>query len=550
MKKYQQLAEQLREQIASGIWQPGDRLPSLRDQVALSGMSFMTVSHAYQLLESQGYIIARPQSGYYVAPQAIKMPKAPVIPVTRDEAVDINTYIFDMLQASRDPSVVPFASAFPDPRLFPLQQLNRSLAQVSKTATAMSVIENLPPGNAELRQAIARRYALQGITISPDEIVITAGALEALNLSLQAVTEPGDWVIVENPCFYGALQALERLRLKALSVATDVKEGIDLKALELALQEYPVKACWLMTNSQNPLGFTLTPQKKARLVALLNQYNVTLIEDDVYSELYFGREKPLPAKAWDRHDGVLHCSSFSKCLVPGFRIGWVAAGKHARKIQRLQLMSTLSTSSPMQLALVDYLSTRRYDAHLRRLRRQLAERKQRAWQALLRYLPAELKKLQQSLGITFIFVTHDQGEALSMSDRVAVFNNGRIEQVDSPRDLYMRPRTPFVAGFVGTSNVFDGLMAEKLCGMTGSFALRPEHIRLNTPGELQTNGTIQAVQYQGAATRFELKLNGGEKLLVSQANMTGEELPATLTPGQQVMVSWSRDVMVPLVEER
>ena len=243
MKKYQQLAEQLREQIASGIWQPGDRLPSLRDQVALSGMSFMTVSHAYQLLESQGHIIARPQSGYYVAPQAIKMPKAPVIPVTRDEAVDINTYIFDMLQASRDPSVVPFASAFPDPRLFPLQQLNRSLAQVSKTATAMSVIENLPPGNAELRQAIARRYALQGITISPDEIVITAGALEALNLSLQAVTEPGDWVIVENPCFYGALQALERLRLKALSVATDVKEGIDLKALELALQEYPVKAC-------------------------------------------------------------------------------------------------------------------------------------------------------------------------------------------------------------------------------------------------------------------------------------------------------------------
>ncbi|MGG7250769.1 PLP-dependent aminotransferase family protein, partial [Escherichia coli] len=350
MKKYQQLAEQLREQIASGIWQPGDRLPSLRDQVALSGMSFMTVSHAYQLLESLGYIIARPQSGYYVAPQAIKMPKAPVIPVTRDEAVDINTYIFDMLQASRDPSVVPFASAFPDPRLFPLQQLNRSLAQVSKTATAMSVIENLPPGNAELRQAIARRYALQGITISPDEIVITAGALEALNLSLQAVTEPGDWVIVENPCFYGALQALERLRLKALSVATDVKEGIDLQALELALQDYPVKACWLMTNSQNPLGFTLTPQKKAQLVALLNQYNVTLIEDDVYSELYFGREKPLPAKAWDRHDGVLHCSSFSKCLVPGFRIGWVAAGKHARKIQRLQLMSTLSTSSPMQLA--------------------------------------------------------------------------------------------------------------------------------------------------------------------------------------------------------
>ena len=392
MKKYQQLAQQMTEQIAHGVWQPGDKLPSLREQVANSGMSFMTVSHAYQLLESQGRIVARPQSGYYVAPRmvATRQSSAPA-QVMPDNAVDINTYIFEVLQASRNASVLPFASAFPDPKLFPLPQLNRSLAQVSKTATAMSVIENLPPGNDELRHAIARRYALQGMTISPDEIVITAGALEALNLSLQAVTEPGDWVIVENPCFYGALQALERLRLKALSVATDVKEGIDLDALVQALQTYPVKACWLMTNSQNPLGFTLTPEKKARLIEILSEHNVTLIEDDVYSELYFGREKPLPAKAWDKTDMTLHCSSFSKCLVPGFRIGWVAAGKHARRIQHLQLMSTLSTSSPMQLALVDYLATKRYDAHLRRLRRQLAERKQLAWQSLLRSLPPEVQ---------------------------------------------------------------------------------------------------------------------------------------------------------------
>ena len=309
----------------------------------------------------------------------------------RDEAVDINTYIFDVLQASCDTSVVPFGSAFPDPRLFPLQQLNRSLATVSKTATAMSVIENLPPGNEALRHAIARRYAQQGMQVSPDEIVITAGALEALNLSLQAVTEPGDWVIVENPCFYGALQALERLRLKALSVATDPQQGIDLTALRQALNDYPVKACWLMTNSQNPLGVTLSAGKKQALVALLQEYGVTLIEDDVYSELYFGRERPLPARAWDEQGSTLHCSSFSKCLVAGFRIGWVAAGKHARRIQQLQLMSTLSTSSPMQLALVDYLATGRYDTHLRRLRRVLAERKQQAWQALHALLPAEVK---------------------------------------------------------------------------------------------------------------------------------------------------------------
>ena len=391
MKKYQKLVQQITDQIALGVWQPGDRLPSLREQAASSGMSLMTVSHAYQTLESQGAIVARPQSGYYVAPGTVARAPQPAEQVRRDEQVDINTYIFDVLQASTDASVLPFGSAFPDPRLFPLAQLNRSLANVSRSANAMSVIENLPPGNEALRHAIARRYAQQGMNVSPDEIVITAGALEALNLSLQAVTEPGDWVIVENPCFYGALQALERLRLKALSVATDAEEGIDLDALAQALNDYPVKACWLMTNAQNPLGFTLSPEKKQRLVALLAQHQVTLIEDDVYSELYYGRDKPLPARAWDEQGTTLHCSSFSKCLVAGFRIGWVAAGKHARRIQQLQLMSTLSTSSPMQMALVDYLATRRYDTHLRRLRRTLAERKQQAWQSLSRHFPAGVK---------------------------------------------------------------------------------------------------------------------------------------------------------------
>ncbi|MDY1035854.1 ABC transporter ATP-binding protein [Lelliottia sp. CFBP8978] len=162
----------------------------------------------------------------------------------------------------------------------------------------------------------------------------------------------------------------------------------------------------------------------------------------------------------------------------------------------------------------------------------------------------ELKKLQQELGITFIFVTHDQGEALSMSDRVAVFNNGRIEQVDTPRELYMRPRTPFVASFVGTSNVFDAAVTRQVCGMEGMFSLRPEHIRLNEGGEVQVQGIVQAVQYQGAATRFELRLNDGAKLLVSQANLSGANLPADVVPGQQVLASWSRDAMVPLYEER
>ncbi|EPG3107288.1 ABC transporter ATP-binding protein [Klebsiella aerogenes] len=161
-------------------------------------------------------------------------------------------------------------------------------------------------------------------------------------------------------------------------------------------------------------------------------------------------------------------------------------------------------------------------------------------------MQVELKKLQQSLGITFIFVTHDQGEALSMSDRVAVFNNGRIEQVDSPHDLYLRPKTAFVAGFVGTANVFTSEISQRLCGLSGAWSLRPEHIRLNSGGDIQVQGTVQAVQFQGASTRIELKLAAGDKLLVSQTNVDGGAAVGTPQLGQQVSASWSRSAMVSL----
>lgn len=170
-------------------------------------------------------------------------------------------------------------------------------------------------------------------------------------------------------------------------------------------------------------------------------------------------------------------------------------------------------------------------------------------------MQGELKKLQRQLGITFIFVTHDQSEALSMSDRVAVFNNGRIEQVDAPRELYMRPRTPFVAEFVGTSNVVHRDLAERLLGQSAIFSIRPEHIRLldQSPaiqGEVQVQGTLQDIHYQGAATRYEIALNSGEKLLVSQANPQWQAQEQQRLIGQPVTACWAREAMVPLLEER
>ncbi len=392
MTRYEKLASQIRQQIEDDIWQVGDRLPSLRESVKQSGLSLMTVVQAYQLLESQGWIVARPQSGYYVANRtstfaAAKGGKG----LHLSENVEINASIFGVLQACKDPDIIPFGSAFPEPALMSEPKLAKALATVARRFTKSSAIANLPPGNEKLRRNIAQRYAMQGIHVSPDEIVITAGAMESLSFSLQSVTEPGDWVVIESPAFYGSLQAIERLKLKAVAIKTDPIFGLDLDALEEVVQNYPIKACWLMTHFQNPLGGTIPPVNKKRLVNILNQHKVVLIEDDVYGELYFGNQQPVAAKSLDTENNFFHCSSFSKCLAPGFRVGWVAAGKHATKIQHLQMMSTVSASVPTQLAIAEYLSEGGYDNHLRKLRTTLEQRQHRLLTAVAQYLPKTVK---------------------------------------------------------------------------------------------------------------------------------------------------------------
>lgn len=399
MTRYEQLAQQIREQIQNRVWRAGDKLPSLRESGRRAGLSLMTVVQSYQLLESQGWIVARPQSGYYVAARPQPLPQATHgEKLLLSEQVDINAFIFDVLQACKDPQIVPFGSAFPDATLFTQPKLARALSSVARKFTPHSSLVNLPPGNDALRRNIAQRYALSGMQVAPDEIVITAGAMESLSLSLQAVTQPGDYVAIESPAFYGALQALERLRLKAVAIPTHPQHGMELEPLEQALTQYPIKACWLMTHFQNPQGASMPEANKQRLVALLRERQIALIEDDVYGELYFGAERPLPAKALDTDDLVLHCSSFSKCLAPGFRVGWVAAGRHAAQIQRLQLMSTVSASVPMQMAIADYLLHGGYDTHLRRLRRQLAQRQSAMRQAIAHYFPPTVSVSQPDGG--------------------------------------------------------------------------------------------------------------------------------------------------------
>lgn len=399
IKRYQRVIAEIENQISQRIWLPGERIPSIRAMSKQHGVSPMTVIRAYEQLEADGLIHAKPKSGYFVAAHlnqiTVNQPDKPQI---ENRSIAINAHVFDVLSACKKPNVIPFGSAFPDPELLPINALGRAMGQVMKTMSPQMMLTELPPGNMALRRAIAKRYLRDGIDVAVDDIVITSGAMESLGLSLMAVTQPGDTVAIESPAFYGALQTIERLKLKAIEIPTHPNDCIDVTQLKLAIENHDVKACWVMSAFQNPLGASMPDENKHSLIALLNHHQIPLIEDDVYGELYFSDKKPKPIKAFDHQGRVLHCSSFSKSLAMGFRVGWVVAGQYAQQVERLQLMSTLSAAIPNQLAIAHYLQHGNYDAHLRRLRAELEKRMASTLSAIQSYLPPDTRVSKPSGG--------------------------------------------------------------------------------------------------------------------------------------------------------
>mgnify|MGYP000983081927 FL=1 len=312
-------------------------------------------------------------------------------PVGSSTELQVSDFIFQILDSVRDPSVVPLGSSFPSPYLFPLDKLGRYLANAARKFDPLATVTDLPPGNEELRRQLALRYLAQGANVSPQEIVITSGAMEGLNLCLQAITRPGDLIAIESPTFYAGLQASERLGLKVIEIPSHPREGVSLSALADALRHHPIKACLFMLNFANPTGSRVSDEHKKALLELLRRHDIPLIEDDVYNELYFGQQAPLCSKAEDRTGLVMHVSSFSKSLAPGYRLGWVAAGRYARNIQRQKLSLSLATTIPVQIAVADYLKHGGYENHLRHLRNTLSSQEAALVQSIERYFPAGTK---------------------------------------------------------------------------------------------------------------------------------------------------------------
>ncbi|HZO03190.1 MAG TPA: PLP-dependent aminotransferase family protein [Burkholderiales bacterium] len=367
---YHQLADQIHELIRAGTLRAGDRVPSVRRLSNQQRVSVSTVLQAYQRLEDIGVIEARPQSGYYVRrlSAAVQEPD-PSRPPKRALNVEVNDLADAVLAHASDPSFITFGSACASPELFQLERVRRVLSSAARRDRTALGRYGLPPGTERLRRAIARRALEWGCRTDHRDIVTTTGCMEAINLALRACTKPGDLVALESPTYYGFLQILQSLGLRALEIPTHPRNGISLEALELALAEHPVKAVLVMPNVSNPIGASMSDAAKKRLVELLAAKNVPLIEDHIYAELHFDSSAPRPAKAFDRGGNVMLCSSFSKTLAPGLKVGWIEPGRWRDSVRMLKFMSSGGQNELIELAVAELLESGGYERSLRQLRR-------------------------------------------------------------------------------------------------------------------------------------------------------------------------------------
>jgi DNA-binding transcriptional MocR family regulator len=189
------------------------------------------------------------------------------------------------------------------------------------------------------------------------------------------------------------------LGLKAVEVATDPLAGIDPDHLEGLLRKFPIKACVFVTNFSNPLGACMPDEKKRALVQLLTKHRIPLIEDDIYGELYFGRSRPRTCKSFDKEGWVLYCSSLSKSLAPGYRIGWALPGRFIEEVVQIKMMHNISCTTITQQAIAHFLGIGRFDLHLKKLRKALHTQCLRYMQGILQYFPPGVKVTRPQGGL-------------------------------------------------------------------------------------------------------------------------------------------------------
>ncbi len=390
---YNQIVSRLAFQIRSHVLKPGDKLPSLRALSREQNISVSTAFKAYSELENKGLVEARPKSGFYVkgSPKRSTFPRvishADSAATGLPQAVDLSQVFREVYSTLSDPHLIKLSLSAPTRNLIPVARLNKALQHVIRESASGCVEYDDVQGNPMLRQQIARLAFNWGGAFTEKDVVTTHGCMEALVFCLRAVTRPGDIVAIESPTYFGIFNTLHLLGLKTMVIPTDPESGIRLDALEKTLREFPVKACLFVPSFSNPGGYSMPDRNKEQLVGLLTERNVPLIEDDTYGEMYFGKARPSTCKSFDREGIVMYCSSVTKSLAPGYRVGWCIPGKLLDAVLQLKLTNTVSSTTPTHAAIAHFIATSRFDLHMRNLRKTLHLQSMQYLRAILDCFP-------------------------------------------------------------------------------------------------------------------------------------------------------------------
>lgn len=378
--RYQQLEAWLREGIAGQRWRVGERLPSVREMCKDRQLSKATVLHAYQRLEAQGLVEARPKSGYFVLPaslsrnQPLAMEGAISGAMASPAPVTVSEVVMDIMTRGAAFDILPQTTTEHNNSVG-IVALNRSIGRaLRRQSAAAHHYYDEPAGDADLREQLAQRYRRHGCERAAENFCITAGCQQSLFLALMATCQRGDVVAVESPGFYGVLQLLEQLGLQVVEIPAAPLSGMDIDALEGALQQWNIRACVVTPAFATPTGATLLAHDRQKLLLLADQYDLAVIEDDIYGDLGFFT-RPEPLKAEDKSHRVILCGSFSKHLSRDLRIGWIDAGRWSTQVKRLKLVTLLASSRFVQQGLASFIKDGGYDTHLRRQREVLRQQR-------------------------------------------------------------------------------------------------------------------------------------------------------------------------------
>ena len=398
-KLYQEVVHEISNLIAEGTLAGGTKIPSVRMLKEKMHVSISTVIKAYSILEAQGLIEARSKSGYFVryGAQSETLPQSPLLSKSATPLC-VSDFINLVLHPDHKIEGASFSIASPNAKLLPAKSLNRELLVSARLAAEKGLDYSELAGSLLLRKQLSMRSIAWGKRLKAEEFIITTGAIDALSLALRAVTKPGDKIAVESPTYFGILQLVEVLQLKVIEVPVRVKEGPDLEALLQIIKSNKIATFITIPNFQNPLGSLMSDKNKKRLIEISVEYDLPIIEDDIYSDLHFDGPRPKTLKSFDKHGLVILCSSISKTLAPGYRVGWISPGKYITQVESLKIALSGKTPTLTQLAVARFMQSGAFDRHLKKIRKIFKYSVFKMSEAILKYFPSGTKISQPKGG--------------------------------------------------------------------------------------------------------------------------------------------------------